>query len=911
MRFSCVDKNMRGGGILLPSETQVSCANFSRKTLLFSGGSNMLKRLHYYFTILFTAIAVMASGFSSWAIANTAADTWNSGSGNLQGPDVDSTGNDGYTLRMNKRMAVSDLLPQKTEDSYTNELLNAKLTWNENRGYPLEENFDFYDINDPLGENSPKLYEHNSGREFSFENYYVKENKPLFASKIFYSPNYTVLDTSPISDSEVENAVKKLPYVSAPPEGYTSEYKIYSSSEAGGTHACYRVVFTRLRSSTDATKYKKYRTHLFYRVKDEGKSHLTYTLSTVFQNTDVTYDYPTVKKTAETINSEKTSNKSVNINVKFSGEANDRVLNNISLCDFSYNDDAGKNPYYNSIDYDKINSDFDDIRCKAYVKEYMDNVVQALGSNYSCSLEEDIRSDTDVDQEGKSVLGIDTARYPFVKTVFARVQKKIGANISYRNYRVFFFYYYKESALLRVAHNNSFVQNRENYENVFPQIYLRSMDDTTNASTFGKYMSYNRHRLVATLENQYRSGLNGNVATVKENLWTAFANGDLFLSQINKNFDPSFFLGPNLERYFRSLNAYKDTANEHFEFVTDENEIKKYVSNMDAFPYIRFVMARKRRLSDNKCYNFTLFLIIELINANSNDYYSASYKALNLNPANHYYDGDYWPSYKIHLETDEDPSLIYDDFFHQSILKLTRTYRNMNNVEQTSTVSTVLNAGYDYNQGSSTVDEDPREKEYYKYHLEQNYRLCDTIDLSRDYCFEHTVEKNEAGLLTHYFYIQYFRKYAGTKYVYNNLGKTDFKFNASENLLYGGYEHTSSGSSVLTSETLPSSYKYKGYQLIQPDHRQPLRVRFNFEDEGTGDLFNCVYNIDAGAMKKQYFADVFTPVTSDYYYFTYTVKFRPKTDYAKRNAEHLLRTYNFKFELSRDEENCFKRTYSE
>lgn len=851
-------------------------------------------------------VSLVCVGYSTWLINNSDLDKSGSTSGTISAP-THKTEDDSAILKFSDKVKASDLATPNDENSYTADKLSAQLSYTENSSYPLNDNFDFYDEDYPKSDDSPKLLETNSGHKFSFENYSFDENNSTISSEIFYKLNYNYLsgDSLASSDTEIEKAIKLLPFVSAPPVGYTSQYKIYSSSTSKSN--AYRMVVTRLQNSTTTTNYRRYRCVIFFKIKHNGSTYLTYNYSDLSShgwNADTTDDYPSItdKTDFTSLPTSKKSTIGIKPTITFTSKTYTPTIN---LCDTSFSGNSGYDPYYEIIDTTKVNSDFDDSYCKQYVKDFMSTNVTKSSTTTICE-DDDIITDTDKDSSGNLILGIDTSRFPYIKTVLARTKIKSSNYWTYRNYRIFHFVYSKFTNKLIVINNGSYNCNRNNFYNSYPTVSLRSPDETSNSSSIARN-TYSETTIRVSLTYDYNTKYNGSTTNVTEYLVQKMTPNSTIARRVVKDKTQDDFDDESIYSYIRTTQGYgKDGSGYETEILYKYNDVKNYVSNIDSFPYIKFALSRRKYTNSSTgviTYRNFYLIVITWQQSYSGGSYDVNFASYGSDYQSY---KDYWITYTIANEgTSSANSIVSDsnEFTDPSKLYVTRKFYN--GVSATALSSNSFEwyfLGYDSNMYTKTINQTEAEEEAEKneiiYNNMNKYSIYYGVDFDRPHYF---TCYQKAG--NYYYSYSYFKKGENSGTTATEANDVQLKLTNSNgtsylNAKYNAYVYNSSGI-ALTTSIMSTKYKLDSYEIYQPCRKETAFVIFHFKNSSTNDVMSYAVNIGTGGETKTYFSDFLDTNKLEYLDFIFTIKFRPKTTYAKQNAETLLKSYNFNFSIVR------------
>jgi hypothetical protein len=852
----------------------------------------------------FSIVGLFGIGYATWMFADFSNKYGSTSDDVSVAPTTEGATN--YTVSFPATVSSSSLAPANSSNTYNLDLLQAKLSYTENSSHPLNDNFQLYDAKDPIGENSPSLTETESGRTFQMENNYLDSINSNFSSTIFYGINYSQPVTDDMSgmDAAIKNKLDANPLISAPRNGYSSEYKIYSISDTGQTKNVYRVAVSRDNKTTETGKRLRYRLWVFFRVSDKGSTYLAYRYANLSafawsNGSDTTLDFPTIEdQNKYTAPSSKYTTSYASLKYTFSKTDSDierTGTSNIYLYDGDFSSYAGQNPHYDLADYSKTSSDFDDTTCKNYVKQWMSDNVIKTSTTMSCG-DDDVISDTDLSEDGTSnKLGMDAGRYPFMKTVLARYELTSGGNTQYLGYRVFYFFYLAESGKLRVINNGTAYGTSTNYNAALPTVYLYSIDDDSPSSLSRNSYSMSYIRAMLTYDRQ--STVGGTSKSVSENLVTRFDDHRFIYTRVDTLSTQDDFNAESIISARKSSNVagFVDGSSYTAEILSDYDEVSKYVTNIADFPYLKFILTRLH-YSDGTYGNFGITVALNRFNGTN----GAIDQVLYTTPSGvGNLKRDYWQTWTIHkTDAESNPSLI-SGFNDPSILRMTATYYTSVSGETSASKDISISfTGNDSNSNNKYVtssDETAEQKAQMGLHLNNTYTIYNDIDLTKPHSFSYYIQNGNYCFTNRFFVSGHSSSLSAIEYTY----KAGFSTSISPK--YGSY--TSTSRDVLSTASLPTTFVYQGYRLYQMSKTEYFYVIHTFKNSSTGEERSYAFPLsNTGAVPKTYFKTFLDENKSSSLSFVYKVHFIAKTQYAKANAASLLKGYNFVFSLSRSEE---------
>ncbi len=757
------------------------------------------------------------------------------------------------------------------------------------------------------------------------------------------------------SDSNLIQKIKNLYYVSAPPEGYSSEYKIYSTSDTGQSSSNYRIVMTRLKSNTSDNTYKNYRLHVFFHAMHEGEKYMTYYapqssyIVSKYQTSDYTYDWPTLT-VSESITTGTTSTRS-SVAVTDSGG---NVLGSSAITLYLNDTWTGSFPNYYADIYDtsRTADDFGeresvvDTVCRNWISDYMSTI--STDTNYSCDIDTDIISDTDTYEDldasaenaNELILDMDTDRYPWVKTYFARlVYQRSATNPGYRYYRVFHFVYVKGSDKLKVLHSNGNigVSTANNYLNEYPTIYMRSVDETSNASTFYVSSNDNNHNnstpyLRATLYYSTITSTSSSATATSASAVSSsqFRDKSYHQYRMDTTRTQADFDDDDIYHYFKEYLLPDSEGSYETEILVDYDQVDDYVSGMENYPYVKFVLTRRKETAGTYS-TYKLYAVYRRFNCSNGQ--SAYVYNTTTNATVSSTDDD-WPVYTLYAEGEtysggtSVSTMNGDTYFgDRSMLYLTMSYYATTEAITQTTSNTYIAflnyAGYmetmvydstvannftgseltTYNKIVNSEEEAAKERDYYERHMASNYTVYYGVDESKDNDFSWYIDSSG----NYYFTWLYYRNaWYGSSSASPTAATTQGKFYTYQNPLYGGYQYSSSQTALTTSNLSPDEWEYQGYELDQPMQTLNPLVRYVFKNKSTDEVRKYVFTL-GGGQAKTYFGTTMSSTAGmiKEYDLTYRVTFRARTDYASTHMEELLKGYNFKFSIGINNEEVY------
>ncbi len=883
-----------------------------------------LRRPHAFISLTLVTACLITVGFSAWLVSSDTDVTYGETDSNTMTASLSNYGTEG-TLNFDTTVNTSEFENVSTANSYDNVKVEAKLTYTDNSSHPLKDNFEFFDSDNPYGGSSPTLKETNTGVEFNMENHYVSSTDSTVSSWINYQECYNAVSTSSPSDSEIEAKVNEFVYVTAPPSGYTSEYYIYPTSEVTSQSSSrYRFVATRLASSSSSGYYKNYRIHIFYYTTQNGSDVLTYySNGTKYQTSNTTKDWPTLTVSSESLSSTTTSSSTVrftNSNSVFSGTLS------YTLRDTYWQNSSGQDPYIEVLDTSRDSSDFGDgvdTVCRDWIYDYMKTKVNT-SSSYTCDKTTDIISDTDTDDDGNLILGMDTSRYPFMKTYFARLQYN---SVQYRYYRVFHFVYVKGSTKLKVMHANANlgVSSGTNYSSTYPTVYINSVDESSNTSNYNRYQygTTNTSAFRTVLTYYTKSSSTASDTSATNTSYARLLDSDVNTFILDTSVTQDDFDDYQIYDYMKNV-TMPDASTYTTELIVDYDTVSQYVTGIDNYPYVKFVMGRRYYTSTSTYQNYYLYAVVKRYSS-ANGQLIYGYTSCNLGTS---CKSSNWPTYTLYAEgsgySSSLPSVINGETYtgDRSIIYLTRYYEattgastknsnaNINlagdsngNAETVSYDSTLeselVSAGTmtsaEYQALTYTDAEEEAETDNFEKHFSNTAYLYRSLDESKENNFRCYIQSGN-----YYFAWTYY-----TKGYMNSANSTPVVETGRQGLFldyqdpyYDGYLYSSSGTALTTSTLDPDTYEYQGYEIVKPRQSEKLGVKFIFQNK-TDSTDVKKYYIDlsdnSGSNPKTYFKTLMSGYTGSQYHFKYTLNVKAKNDTAAANMEEWLKDYNFQF----------------
>ncbi len=901
--------------------------------------------------------SILTVGFSSFVLTGETSDSATNADQDIYGSKDGSVSadltnaNTEMTLNFEDSLDVDDITPTAT-NSYYNELFEAKLDYTDSEDHPLADNYELYDPDQPFsagGGSNPELTETNSGKQFNLENHYLNESQSTFSSWMFAQPSYTAVSATDMSsaDSEIAAKINCMPWYTAPPSGYTSEYYIYTASETGqssyNASSYYRIGATRLvLTSDDTVTYSKYRFYLFFYAMHEEETYLTYywngnTYSGYVEDTG----WPTVTVSSSSIvTGTKATRYSVVFKVATSSSGTSSVTCYTDDKYFAGDTNAGRDPYIDLIDTSKKNEDFNDTLCRQYVYKFMTSLTTSTA--YSCDINSDIYSDTDGLIE-------DTSRWPFTKTYFARLTYTSGTTVRYRYYRVFNFVYIKGTGKIKMMHSNTNIGigTGNCYCGDYPTLYINSIDEsnTNIASVFNRYCynttSSSAFKYVLTYYTQTTSG--GTIGTATASAYAKLLDTDTKPYRLDTSLTQDDFDDDQIYSYLKANNTYGKDGGETYttELIVDYDEVSKYVSGMENYPFVKFAISRRLLSSSSKHYCHYLFMIYKRYsstNGQNTFVYTGNYISTDEAVATDEAD-DYWPTYTLYApgvnNSNIDDSgyaaeasvIYYQRTYYSSAANITNKTLTTNTTNRTlvtnDTYAFADTLAYDadiestmtsletedkmsnaeYAAVTNTEEEEAAETDNYNRHFSNTYSLYWEVDESRDYNFTYYIDNDGYYYFTWTYYRKaYLDKATPTPIKADNQGL----FYSYQNPLYDGYQYYASGTALTTDDLDPDVYEYQGYELTQQQQQFSPGVRYIFQNKNdSSDVKKYYFDIASSSTTAKtytYLTTLTSANKADRLHFVYTVHIKAKTEEAATNIEDWLKEYNFKFSIGINED---------
>ena len=712
----------------------------------------------------------------------------------------------------------------------------------------------------------------------------------------------------------------------------------------------------------------KYRVYIFYYALQDGSNVLTYyTNGTYYQSSDTTKGWPTISVTSDDMHTDTTSRSSV----AFIDSSSDATLGSSTITyyfnDTNWSTNAGQDPYIEMMDTSKTPDDFGnrgsavDAICRSWILDFMESLNSS--STYTCDIDTDIISDTDtykdLDDSSSSddlILGMDTSRYPFAKTYFARMTYKSSSTATpqYRYYRVFHFVYIRSSGKLKVMHCNANigVGTGTNYSDTYPQIYITSVDESSNASVYNRYQSgttsSSYFRIKLTYYTKSSASATSDTTNTNTSYYAKLLDKDTYVYKLDTDVTQDDFDDDVIYSYMKGSAQPDSTASssDSSYYTTDilykYDDVKQYVSGIDNYPYVKFVLTR-RYYPNQTSYSYQYYYLYGIVKRYSSANGQLSYGYLSVNLSTNCKSSS-WPTYTLYKEGEAysgasgvSASNNQDYIKNSSVIYVGREYYATDAATSTSTSNTTLTlAGNDtyayadtipydsdleselsstYSMDSSdykalvnTEEEEKAETDNFNRHFSNTYSVYYGVDESRDNDFSYYIDSSG----NYYFTWLYYRNaWYGSSSSSPTVATTQGKFYAYQNPLYGGYQYYASGTALTTSDLNPDEWEYQGYELDQPMQTLNPMVRYVFENNDTGEVRKYVFTL-GGGQAKTYFDTTMsnTALTTSEYDLVYRVTFRARTEYASTHMEELLKGYNFKFSVSTVSERMYGDYYS-
>lgn len=906
------------------------------------------KRPRSLFPLLFVCLISLTSvGFAAWQMPDSANANDSvskvAGSENIGVADNETattTDQDYVDIEIDKSIKLADPGSASSGTDY----LYADFKWTQKDGSTyssdLNEYFYLWDSNDPISDASPHLEGGLNGEGITFENHFNYESG--IKSKAYWQPGYDIVDTSVSrSDSsfisECKAYMEKLPWMGYNSDEFYTEYAEVTYGSSPASLPSYVAMFYSRQTNGSVTK--NYRLHMFYKsYQESGSSSVLACIDSSQSNTASYLTGTTTTGTDATVTialyDSSSSNTTLNIDgskltrpeLRISGtiDCDGSTVVTISRTSYYLNAnqvnsaDAGYDPRYQTIDFDKTSADFDDTTCRNFVSNYLatlqvsTNSVWRTTNNYTIEIVSEDDENANLYHNPKCDPDNDTA-YPYFKVYAARQVRSSGTKTGY--YRYFIFYYIKGDSKLRVLHDQSDrFTSAADYETEWPTFWLYPTSDgwtgvngnTSNCPSYvltrptsRKYLRWNAERVV----NGTSSWIGTTGAT---KYFEAPYNETMYTGATKDDFDGDF-----LKKYTKQSRAVSGCEVE----VLTEEETDKIVN---PYSFIYAVMSRVKIGSGTYAGRYyQVYLTLYYYLDSNPDLQAAVFTSYGgFNNTTSSLETDEWPSYTIHSDDAETypTTLGCENLNYHQTDRYDYTYPYFGSTscfvgitfsyKKTDSGSATTQSRYwellgtdggtfmvdDYVGDSADTENLPalkHERYVAAYNRFSDRRLYGGIDESKEYNFYGYFDSSNSYAWKDYYF--YYRE--DTQALSN--GSSYRNYNTTYSQSYRG--HWNGGSTALTPDRL-EGYTYSGYHLGKWNRYQQQYVSHDFVDS-SGDVESFCYGV-AGTYSRNYLSQYLSAFGSGLTgLYTYKIRLIPRNDEIKADMHNILADFTFSLDI--------------
>lgn len=853
--------------------------------------------------LLLCNVSLLGVGFSSWVITLDEATYSNDYSFNV-GDNITSA--DKIGIQINKNISKEEFMGS-TDESVSNsgviDKLYTKLTYlnnGKNSLYPnkLNDYFDVYDPRFPSSEESPYVYNGNTGQKLYQENFY--ESDDYIEGNMFYSSCYDIIDKNnkTFDETEIQSHLNIISDLLDPQNGSeVSLQELIPTVESGADVSFIKIYASRVKISD--TSYQ-FRYHFFYHVTDSNKIiRADSNLTTSPTDTAATEDFPAI--TLKNINANASDNldktfSNLNTNkrtitqLKHSRSFNGTVKQDVtfSLNSTYYNNTAGNDPNYEVIDMFKTKSDFNNY--KSEMLSYIQNLSFNSNVNENGAMVEIVSED---DEEN-----LKHTNMPWFYVYSSRYK----VNSYYKKYHYYFFYFSKLDGKLHLIRDKT--ENGQlngNYTSSEWPVF-EIMSNNMQVHTLGEVNTSVNYRssIIPSRYGRYyfRYAINYITNSGSYNKSLTYATcylGSDYNDIVDTTKTSNDFNGDALIKYLTDNNSYYKNLG------TDIVENISYTD--ERFPYLYFVLSRRKTTADKYYYYYVNLFYYTYGNNSANNMLIRFSQARFVTSTSTATSNQEWFKIDIHsTDTSTYPSKIMDKHDGgSSVLYFDLSYYNSSNALTKS-----LNQNISF--FSNLFGNYSRDKNF---DLINNNHCNDIYNVTNVYSLYNNIDYNKKNIFNAYLGSDSIWHFNGIYYRENSSRvKFDsaYSFNSS---LYGFEEYSAASTStslpnkVITSSVMDRSYYLKETKLLKFSNKESPIIEYVFTNNSEIKKYYLALP-SIGTKTKFFVKNVFDKITNDDFDFTYNITLRPKNEDVKRNYKEILKCFDFDLSISMKQEQVIR-----